>query len=142
MGFEFQTLATGDSINRRECLVRGARLTSANNRFTLIHQFDGNVVLYDKRYRNRPLWHTRTAGIVDPPTTSLKLMSDGDLKLFCGSRCVWSTRTADLGAAYLRVQNDGNVCLYAVDGLVWSSDTWQPGWSHEVEDFFSDGLCE
>ncbi|MFV0461047.1 MAG: hypothetical protein ACK5MT_20030 [Actinomycetales bacterium] len=107
-------------------LEPGHFMQSADRRFRLIQQTDGNLVLYSP---TGPVWSTGTYGHAD---LSLVLEDDGALHVLgLDARPMWDART---GTAYgdgyrLVLQNDGNLVLYRATNYgrnfvpVWSSGT-------------------
>ncbi|MFI5689986.1 DUF6461 domain-containing protein [Streptomyces sp. NPDC051636] len=103
-------------------LGRGARLwhqslTSSSGAYTLVHQDDGNLVLYDNA-AHREMWATHTWWAGDGWA---ELTDDGDLVVrnLCGA-AVWRSGTAGSGAQRLRVDDDGGVALLDGSGAeVW-----------------------
>lgn len=53
----------------------------------LVHQQDGNVVLY---HNNVAKWATNTVGKI---TTRLIMQNDGNLVLYWGARALWASNT-------------------------------------------------
>ena len=103
----------------RDRLLSGARLlpgqsiTSANGRFRLLFQTDGNLVLYDDVERSAP-WSSNTAGI---SAGHVIMQTDGNLVVYdAQGRDHWSTGTPGNASAYLVVQPDGNLVVYRPDG--------------------------
>jgi len=96
-------------------LQPGDELRSQDGRFRLVHQGDGNVVLYDDQ--QQPLWHTATAGTA---TDRLVFQDDGNLVLYADDGSArWHTGTHGEGQV-LVVQDDANVVVYDADGsAVW-----------------------
>jgi hypothetical protein len=109
-------IASGDTVFHRD-----QRLTSCSGRFFLVHQGDGNVVLYDNQ-NGSALWSTRTNG---RSTDALIMQSDGNLVLYApGGNPLWSSRTHGNGGAFLAVQDDGNVVVYTAGGRpLWATGT-------------------
>lgn len=105
-------------------LARGDSLVSPDGNFRLIHQGDGNVVLYNSL--NIPLWATNTGGRA---TTRLIMQGDGNLVLFNGVQVVRSntipTNTSGPGRTNVRLamQDDGNLVLYSNAGVLWQTRT-------------------
>lgn len=107
----------------------GHYLLSADRRYRLVMQWDGNVVLYDDR-AGRPIWATGTRG---GQYSTFVVQTDGNVVVYDGTRPVWATGTArrvgQLDAFELALQTDGNVVLYAYDEdhedgrAVWASGT-------------------
>jgi hypothetical protein len=107
-------VARRDRLRARESLQRGQALRSPNGEYTLIHQGDGNVVLY-RFYRKegqKVLWQTRTDRQM---TRHLVLQHDGNLVLYDVSRPIWSLLEKPRGQQLkveLRLQDDGNLVAY------------------------------
>ena len=104
------------SLGPNGALGRDQRLWSCDGRFNLVHQNDGNVVLYEG---SRVLWATNTPG---QATTSLVMQADGNLVLYNGAAVVWASNTAANPGAWLSVRNDGTLMMYAKSGrTVWAA---------------------
>jgi hypothetical protein len=94
-------------------LTAGQSITSANGRFRLLFQTDGNLVLYDDLERSAP-WSTNSTGIT---AGQVLMQPDGNLVVYdAAGRDHWSTGTPGHAGAYLVVQNDGNIVIYRTDG--------------------------
>ncbi|WP_083566888.1 hypothetical protein [Pandoraea thiooxydans] len=117
-------------------LAAGARLTagqsvlSANGRFELRMQSDGNLVELD-RTTNVVVWASHTAG---SGATLALMQSDGNLVLYRGAAdgagggpAVWSSGTASHAGAWLAVQNDGNLVIYPTGRARPGHDLWASG---------------
>ncbi|MCB9645604.1 MAG: N-acetylmuramoyl-L-alanine amidase [Deltaproteobacteria bacterium] len=106
-------------LTANQTLAPGASVTSCDGRFVLVHQGDGNVVLYQG---SRALWHTRTNGSA---TARFVMQGDGNLVLYApDGRALWNSGTHRYAGARLAVQDDGNVVIYAADGrAVWATNT-------------------
>ncbi len=103
-------------------LVPGGAVRSCGGRFLLVHQGDGNVVLYDEP-RGRALWSTQTHGRA---TASFVMQGDGNLVLYApGGRPLWSSGTHGRPGAWLAVQDDGNVVVYLGTRPLWATNTVQ-----------------
>lgn len=101
------------SINARFEMLPGATVSSANLRWRLVYQTDGNLVLYDDVLRTAP-WASYTAGT--SPGRVL-MQADGNLVIYDQlGRGVWSTGTVGYPGAYVVLQNDGNLVIYAASG--------------------------
>jgi hypothetical protein len=99
--------------------LRRQSLTSPSGWCTLVHQDDGNLVLY--RYdRDRAVWATGTNG---RSVGELAMQADGNLVLYDrDGHAVWATGTNGRRAARLSVRDEGTVVLEAVDGSeLWSA---------------------
>jgi polysaccharide biosynthesis protein PslG len=112
-----RTLAPGRSLHRQSAL------RSADGRFQLWLQGDGNLVLYQG---STVLWK-----VVNLKGTTLTNRTDGNLVLLNGAgSVVWSSGTAGKRQSDLNLQNDGNLVLYPLSTPLkasWSSGTWGHG---------------
>ena len=115
-------ISTGSRLASGQLLGSGGSLRSADLRYSLAVQNDGNLVVYDTQ--GRALWSSRTYG---NPGASLRMQSDGNLVLYATSgRALWSSRTYGNGGAGLVMQNDGNLVLYSSAGRpLWSTGTYE-----------------
>lgn len=97
------TLSTGR-------LYKGQAIETANRKYRLILQTDGNLVLYDNN--NRALWASWTDG---KKASFLAMQPDGNLVLYDNEQMpIWSTHTSGKSTnARLIVQPDGNLVLYS-----------------------------
>jgi lysozyme len=101
-------------------LARGATLDSCQGNTRLVHQTDGNLVLYDT-HTGAPMWSTQTNGYA---TNTFAMQGDGNAVLYNGGTPLWSSHTYGHNGAILVVQDDGNLVLYG-NGYapLWSSGT-------------------
>ncbi len=107
------TTAPRDRLLSGARLLPGQSIASANGRFRLLFQTDGNLVLYDDTERSAP-WSSNTAGI---SAGSALMQTDGNLVVYdAQGRDHWSTGTPGNANAYLVVQPDGNLVVYRPDG--------------------------
>ena len=107
----------------------GAALESANKRFRLNMQSDGNLVLY-KEPEHRPIWHTDTVG---RGGFRANLQHDGNFVVYTESSVpIWNSRTQDIGRNYLTVQDDGNLVIYGIDYYRVKYVQWSTG-THGVK---------
>ena len=97
-------------------LAIGEGIRSCDNRFTLVQQGDGNLVLYEA---GNALW---TANIDHDGGTRLVMQTDGNLVTY-GAAAVWNSHTAGHPGSHLAVQDDGNVVIYDGATALWSSHT-------------------
>jgi hypothetical protein len=105
-----------DRLNPNDRLLQGQFITSADGRFTLILQGDGNLVLY--KPGGRPIWATGTSG----PVTEAVMQQDGNFVLYTPQGPIWASNTQ--GNNVLVAQNDGNLVMYnGAGGAVWASNT-------------------
>lgn len=105
------TLFPGERLNP------GEALTSANGRYILVMQGDGNLVEYDA---GRPTWASGT----NRPGSDFEAQTDGNFVVYApGHVPVWATGTNRSGAT-LTLQDDRNVVIYAPGSTaVWASNT-------------------
>ena len=88
-------------------LYPGQSIDTADRRYKLLLQTDGNLVLYSP---NRATWATGTDG---KQVSFLAMQLDGNLVLYDKSgRPLWYSGTAGRGSLRLVVQQDGNLVLY------------------------------
>lgn len=101
----------------------GDAVSDPQEKHELIHQNDGNVVLYDEI--NNPIWHTKTHG---KDTSRLAMQSDGNLVLYNSSnQPIWHSGTHGNPGAVLAIQGDGNLVIYKNNGSVaWAINHWPP----------------
>jgi pseudomonalisin len=102
-------------------LARGSSVRSANGKYNLVMQDDGNLVLYQA---NGPaLWATGTNGIA---IRHAVMQRDGNLVLYdYAGRPRWASGTHGNPGALLYVQCDGNVVIYKPNVPVWATNTVQ-----------------
>lgn len=106
------------TLNANDALGVNEALTSCDGRFSLVHQGDGNVVLYQGAVAR---WSTATSGRA---SSSLVMQGDGNLVLYgTAGQALWNSRTAGKPNARLVLQDDGNLVLYSGASAVWSSGT-------------------
>lgn len=101
-------------------MFQGQQLQTADRRYRLVFQADGNLVLYSP---NRALWssNTHTKG-----SKYVKLQDDGNLVIYDGNNhALWNTVTFGNGSSRLIMQDDGNLVLYNNAGrAVWNTVTF------------------
>jgi hypothetical protein len=99
------TMAPAAGGNGR--LYPGQSVISADRRFRLSLQPDGNLVLYSP---TRALWASGTNGRA---TAFLVLQADGNLVLYDrDTQPLWASHTEGFGLTRLIAQTDGNLVLY------------------------------
>jgi len=111
------TLAPG--LGNFARLYPGQSIDTADRKFHLILQRDGNLVLYSP---TRALWATGTDG---KSPALLALQPDGNLVLYDrNAHPVWYSRTEGNGLLRLVVQQDGNLVLYnRLNTPYWNTGT-------------------
>jgi surface antigen len=97
-------------------LLQNQYLRSADNRYALLLQADGNLVLYGPGYH--VLWSAGVSG-----ADHLTMQTDGNLVLYAGSKPLWWSGTSGANNR-LVVQNDGNLVEYNSNNTpLWFSRT-------------------
>lgn len=108
-------------LGPNEGLRRGESLISANGRYRLDLQEDGNLVLY-RQTGGATLWSSGTAGM----TVSRAVMQDdGNLVIYGYGTPLWASNTAGRPGSFLILQNDGNLVIYQPTSPVWASGTFE-----------------
>jgi hypothetical protein len=103
-------------------LPRGSGVYSANGKYNLVMQDDGNLVLY--RVNGPALWASGTYGIAIQHAV---MQYDGNLVLYdYAGRARWASGTYGNPGALLYVQCDGNVVIYKPNVPIWATNTVQP----------------
>jgi hypothetical protein len=102
----------GSILSSNRIMLRNTYIRSADGRYTLWLQGDGNLVLYGPsgaiwaNYRNSDM---------------LVMQPDGNLVTYTyNGVATWSSGTHGTGANQLIVQNDGNLVIYAPNRAVWT----------------------
>jgi len=113
---------TYDGSNRLDAgavLNPGRYLRSADGRYALLMQGDGNLILYGPGYH--VLWATNTGGRTGADAT---VQTDGNFVLYANGSAVWTSYTGGRGSSYLIMQSDGNAVVYRdAGGSTWASYT-------------------
>ncbi len=107
----------GDTLTPLQKLENGQSLTSANGKYTLTLQADGNLVLNDD---GKGVWSTKTNG---QNVVRAEVQEDGNFVLYTADKPVWHTDTAGKPNVRLVLQDDRNLVLYSNNDGVWSSHT-------------------
>lgn len=109
------------TLSKGATLEVGKSLLSANERYILTLQGDGNLVLYSVN-TGRPLWHTRTNRT---SANRLVLQGDGNLVLYSSTgKPLWYTKTNSKDSDRLSMQTDGNLVLYSSSNKpLWHTHT-------------------
>jgi hypothetical protein len=125
--FGAQDNGAGNQLRTGQRLVRDQQLVSANGRFHLVLQADGNLVLYDGAPGQNPIWATGTWNLPDQRRpTHADMQSDGNVVLYDDAmEPAWAAGiSGSFINPYLEVQDDGNLVIYH-DGRrpIWASNT-------------------
>jgi len=109
-----------DRLMAGEELLPKMKIVSANGRFTLIQQGDGNLVIYNDK--NRPTWASHTNG---KTVKNCIMQTDGNLVQYLPYHvAVWASNTHGNPGAYLVMQNDGNLVIYGKNNKpLWATNT-------------------
>lgn len=109
----------GPSLAPGTRLDPGTQMTSADRRFVVAMQPDGNLVLY---VPGGPRWQSGTAG---RPGSFAVMQPDGNLVVYGPSGVPsWQSGTAGVTGAVAVLQDDGNLVVYGRDGTArWQSGT-------------------
>lgn len=109
-----------DRLMAGEELLPKMKIVSANGRFTLIQQGDGNLVIYNDK--NRPIWASHTNG---KTVKNCIMQTDGNLVQYLPYHvAVWASKTHGNPGAYLVMQNDGNLVIYGKNNKpLWATNT-------------------
>jgi hypothetical protein len=112
-----------------DVLQSGRALTSANGRFTLVMEPDGNLVSFQRRGQV-PTWESGTAGHRGAYAT---MQSDGNFVVYpegasappvgAPTKALWFTGTGNHPGAFISLQNDGNLVVY----LDRQQSLWETG---------------
>lgn len=101
-----------------------ASIYSPNNKFKLIYQPDGNLVLY-RLSDNFPLWSTGTAG---QPAGRCDMQADGNLVIYKpDGQAIWSSGTwgDPYAGSKLVLQDNGNLRITQAKSIWWESRTFE-----------------
>jgi hypothetical protein len=112
-----QWAACGDTLGVSRVLRRNMYLSSADGRYRLWLQGDGNIVLYGPS--GRALWANNRL-----TTDMLIMQGDGNLVGYSNAGgSTWASNTTGSGGNRLVVQNDGNLVIYSATRAVWATNT-------------------
>jgi hypothetical protein len=92
-----------------ECLRVGQGRISADGKYALIMQSDGNLVILATA-TNTPIWASGTDFYQDVGTEAV-LQSDGNFVIYAAGQHVWDTETFDRAPVALVLQTNGDLQL-------------------------------
>jgi hypothetical protein len=112
-----------DTLIVNQSMKPNQHLTSANGKYRLVFQPDGNLVL-QRQSDHAQLWASDTA---QKNGKRLVLGSDGNLRLEThGKTAAWTSDTGNSRVNRLTVHDDGNVVMYdTANKQIWSTGTSQ-----------------
>ena len=117
-GIGSATFVGSDTRGAGQQISSNQYLLSADARFALILQTDGNLV----EYGGRAIWSSGTGG---SGANHLVMQTDGNLVLYTASNVpVWQSGTGGTGQAHMVVQSDGNIVTYSDSS---GGPTWWTG---------------
>lgn len=101
-------------------LYSGQTLTTADRKFRLTLQQDGNLVLYSP---TKAIWATFR---FSPKVSRLQMQSDGNLVAYdTDNKAFWTSKTNGHPNSRLVLQPDGNLVIYsAANKVLWHTATW------------------
>jgi hypothetical protein len=108
-----------DTLTAGQRLYAGQAVSSADRRFALTYQTDGNLVLYGPG--GVPRWSTQN---FHSPGYA-EMQTDGNFVVYASDGIPrWASQTSGARGARLVVHNDGNIAIYTpANFMVWSSGT-------------------
>jgi hypothetical protein len=111
-----------DRLNPGEHLFQNQDITSADGRFKLVMQPDGNLVLYQNS-NGRPLWASNT---FQTDVNRAEMQTDGNFVLYhVNNAPAWASNTNVAPGSFVVIQNDGNLVIYRPNFPIWASNTVQ-----------------
>ncbi len=99
-----------DRVLTNQELSPGQAITSADSRYVVVMQSDGNLVEYGN---GRALWASGTSG---RPGAYAVMQGDGNLVVYLGHQALWATVTAGRGPSFAVIQDDANFVVYTNSG--------------------------
>jgi len=122
-----------DRLLPGQTLRPGQWLLSADGRWGLAMQRDGNLVLY-RQDDGRSYWDLGSQG----RGALFAMQTDGNLVMYdTAGAAIWNTGTAGRLGSLLVLQNDANLVLYERSTVYWQSDT-MGAVRHEETSWFED----
>lgn len=97
-------------------------ILSSDNRFKLVMQNDGNLVLYKIVGGTTALWSSKTNG---QQAYGAYMQADGNFVIYnCIGTSLWASRTSGNPNSQLKLQTDGNCVIYNSQNIAkWSTKT-------------------
>jgi hypothetical protein len=132
-GFQLSSNATNGAASSISNIAKdrdgifqsGSYLRSANDRYRLVIQGDGNLVMYDNS-SNAAIWSSGTGGRREIPFKAV-MQNDGNFVIYNSlNQPIWATGTDRKGSGPYRLvlQDDRNLVLYDANNTVhWASNT-------------------
>lgn len=129
----FRSKARDPKIPIEDTLHEGEYLMSKNDKYKLIMQKDGNLVLYsltpnNKKDHDNPVWQTHTKGEGKGPYKAV-MEAEGALTVVDGTgKKTWESEgmKPGVGPYTIQIQRDGNLVAYDKTGFpTWASQTWK-----------------
>jgi hypothetical protein len=109
-----------DRLHPGEKLLPGEHLLSENEKYTLVMQNDGNLVLYPIGSSDA-VWYSGTHG---HQVDWAVLQEDGNFVIYGEGRALWHSHTHGNPGAYLVLQDDRSVVIYNPEGRpLWDTKT-------------------
>ncbi|WP_426478355.1 PQQ-binding-like beta-propeller repeat protein [Chryseobacterium sp. CBSDS_008] len=109
-------LINAQNIYTGQTLEQNRKYWAGNNRYYLIFQNDGNLVLYNRA--GASIWDARTTN----RGVKAIFQEDGNLVVYTpGNGVAFSSNTNGRRADKLTVQDDGNLVIYSRSNPVWAS---------------------
>ncbi len=116
---------TNRTLDRDGIYQSGTYLRSENDRYRLVMQGDGNLVMYDNS-SNAAVWSSGTSGRGEGPFRAV-MQNDGNFAIYNSqNQSIWATGTNGRGSGSYRLvlQDDRNLVLYDANNTVhWASNT-------------------
>ncbi|NTW62451.1 lectin [Candidatus Saccharibacteria bacterium] len=106
------------SLNTNQVLSVNESVVSSNEKYALILQSDGNLVLYSQ---GKAIWASWTVG---KGGVKLIMQTDGNLVMYDKDwKAIWNSKTSGKGTSFLCMQDDGNLVIYNTKSYTWASWT-------------------
>jgi len=105
--------ATGNELSLRKRLDAGDAMRSADGRYRLVMQTDGNLVLYGVY---GAIWQTKTNGNAGAYAI---FQSDGNLVVYKNGKALWNSGTYGESITRFVLENSGNLIAYNGSAFVW-----------------------